>query len=93
MWSPLTYPCQKGQEGENCDKYCLYNIIDDPTEHKDLSKTQTDILENLLKRYNEYAKEPREMQDQGYHSHSELPVAKEACEYMRQHGEYWQPWK
>ena len=32
------------------------------------------------------------MQDQGYHSDAELPRANEACTYMHQHGDYWQPW-
>ena len=92
MWSPLTYPCEQGPKGENCDPYCLYNILEDPGEHNELSKKEPKILQQLLEHYNAYAKEPREMQDQGYHSNAELPTAKEACEYMHQHGEYWQPW-
>ena len=29
MWSPLHYPCVNGTVGENCDPYCLYNIVED----------------------------------------------------------------
>jgi arylsulfatase A-like enzyme len=92
MWSPLTYPCEQGPKGENCDEYCLYNIIDDPGEHNELSKKEPAKLQEMLERYISYANEPREMQDQGYHSNAELPRANEACAYMHQHGDYWQPW-
>ena len=93
MWSPIDYPCEDGPKGDNCDPYCLYNIVQDPEEHTELSQKEPDKLQELLERYNEYAKEPRDMQDQGYHSDSELPVFKEACEYMKAHGGYWQPWE
>lgn len=93
MWSPLTYPCDLGPKGDNCHNYCLYNIVQDPGEHIELSEKEPKILQELLQRYNAYSKEPREMQDQGYHSLGELPKAKNACEYMQQHGGYWRPWK
>ena len=32
------------------------------------------------------------MQDQGYHSDGEVPVEKDACDYMEKHGGYWRPW-
>ena len=92
MWSPLTYPCEQGPKGENCDQYCLYNIVEDPSEHNELSKKEPQLLQMLLERYISYAMEPREMQDQGYHSNAELPRANEACDYMHQHGDYWRPW-
>ena len=47
----------------------------------------------MLKQYNAYSKEPRDMQDQGYHNDSSLPVNKDACIFMSENGEYWQPWK
>jgi arylsulfatase A-like enzyme len=93
MWSPLDYPCSDGPKGGNCDPYCLYDIVNDPRETKDLSTERKDVLEDLLKRYNKYSKEPRDMQDQGYHSASEVPTDKNACQYMKEHGGYWQPWK
>ena len=93
MWTPLDYPCHDGPKGENCDPYCLYNIVDDPSEHKELSQKEPEILKKMLKQYNEYAKEPRDMQDQGVHSEADLPTDNTACTYMKQHGEYWQPWK
>ncbi|MCG8626084.1 MAG: hypothetical protein MJE68_29315, partial [Proteobacteria bacterium] len=68
MWTPLDYPCHDGPKGENCDPYCLYNIVEDPSEHKELSKQAPDVLKKMIKQYNEYAKEPRDMQDQGVHA-------------------------
>ena len=93
MWSPLDYPCSDGPKGENCDPYCLYDIVNDPREEHELSKEKPDILKELLDRYNKYSKEPREMQDQGYHSEEDLPLDPNACKYMADHGGYWQPWK
>ena len=93
MWSPLDYPCHDGPKGENCDPYCLYNIIEDPSEHNELSQKEPEKLQELLQRYNDYAKEPRDMQDQGYHDRSELPVFGDACNYMNENGGFWQPWK
>ena len=92
MWSPLDYPYHNGTTGENCDPYCLYNIVQDPGEHNELSKTEPEKLQELLQHYNAYAKEPRDMQDQGYHS-GHLPVYDNACKYMNENGGYWQPWK
>ena len=53
--------------------YCLYNIVEDPGEHNELSSKEPDMLHKLLNQYNEYSKEPREMQDQGIHSEGDLP--------------------
>ena len=92
MNSPLDYPCTNGTVGSDCDPYCLYNIVQDPGESQDLSKTKTDILKMMLDRYNSHAKEPQDMVDQGYHSKKDLPVFSKACEYMEKHGSYWQPW-
>ena len=95
MWSPLDYPCNDGPKGPDCDKYCMFDVINDPNEHNDLSKDPkyTDVLEDLLKRYNKYGNEPRYMQDQGYHSENDLPMDKDACKYMADNGGYWRPWK
>ena len=93
MWSPLDYPCTDGPTGEDCDPYCLFNLVQDPYEHKNLADVEEDTLKKLLDRYNSYSKEPREMQDQGYHSDAEMPTDPNACKYMNQHGGYWQPWR
>ena len=93
MWSPLDYPCSDGPKGESCDPYCLYNIVEDPNEHNELSQKEPDKLQELLQRYNQYAKEPRDMQDQGYHDGSSLPLFSDACNYMKENGGYWQPWQ
>lgn len=93
MWSPLHYPCSDGPKGKDCDPHCLYNIVADPQEKKELSSTEPEILERMLERYNQYYKEPRDKQDQGYHTDAEVPADKEACSYMANHGGYWRPWK
>ena len=82
MWSPLDYPCTDGPKGEDCNPYCLYDIVNDPGEKKDLTKEQPDRLQKMLDKYNAYSKEPPDMQDQGYHSGGELPVFKDACKYV-----------
>ena len=93
MFSPLDYPCTNGAEGNDCDPYCLYNIVEDPGERRDLAHTKPDILKMMVDRYNNHAKEPQDMLDQGYHSMGELPHFEKACDYMDQHGGYWQPYK
>ena len=93
MWSPLDYPCTDGPKGEDCNPYCLYDIVNDPGEKKDLTKEQPDLLQKMLDKYNAYSKESRDMQDQGYHSDGDLPVLKDACKYMADNGGYWRPWK
>ena len=93
MWDPLHFPCVNGKEGGNCDPYCLYDIVKDPYEYTDLSKSETTILSEMLKHYKKYGEEPRDQQDQGYHSDSELPLDNSACAYMKDSGGYWQPWE
>ena len=93
MWSPIDYPCTNGTVGPNCDPYCLYDIVKDPTEKKDLSNNNKEMLQKLLDKYNEYSREPRDMQDQGYHSEGVLPQDPNACKYMAENGGYWRPWK
>ena len=92
MHTPLDYPCSNGTQGPDCEPYCLYNIITDPGEKQDVSKTYPNILKMMVDRYNSHAKENQDMMDQGYHSMSGLPQFPQACEYMNQHGGYWQPW-
>ena len=93
MWSPLDYPCSKGETGSDCDPYCLYDIVNDPSERNDLSKSNPKKLKELLDKYNEYSSEPRNMQDQGIHAGKDMPDDPHACKYMTDHGGYWRPWK
>jgi len=93
MWSPLDYPCSNGPTGEDCNPYCLYDIISDPGEKQELSSKNPDMLKQMLAKYNAYSKESSSMQDQGYHDRASLPVFKDACEYMKSNGGYWRPWK
>ena len=93
MWTPLDYPCHDGSKGESCDPYCLYNIVEDANKHIELSQKEPDILKKLLSHYNEYGKELRDMQDQGYHISSDLPLFNDACNYMKENRGFWQPWQ
>ena len=45
----MQYLCVNGTVDENCDPHCLYNIIEDPSEHNELSKKEPEILEKMLK--------------------------------------------
>ena len=92
-WRPLDYPCSNGLEGPDCDPYCLYDIINDPTEKNDLSKKNPEILNKLRDRYHSYSVESRDMQDQGYHSQVSVPRDPDACKYMKSNSGYWRPWK
>ena len=71
----------------------LYTIVKDPQERDSLVEKENKIFKDMLERYNKFSKEPREMQDQGYHSQLEVPNDENACHYMVQHGGYWRPWK
>lgn len=93
MYSPLDYPCTDGPKAPDCDEYCLYDIVNDPEEKTDLSKTQPDILQQLLKKYNVYSSEPQSERDQGYHSESLLPNDPQVCEKIHTSGGYWRPWR
>ena len=92
MYTPFDYPCTQGPEGDDCDPYCLYNIMEDPLERQDLSNTKPDILKMMLDRYNSHAKEPQDMLDQGWHSLKNMPNFTEACQFFEKRGSYWQPW-
>ena len=92
MFTSLDYPCSQGKKGNDCDPYCLYNIIEDPGERQDLSKTKPEIFKMMVDRYNAHAKEPQDRLDQGYHRSQDVPTFKDACEYMAKHGGYWRPW-
>ena len=51
MFSPLNYPCDNGAVSNDCEPYdtaCIYNIIDDPGERKDLSQTNMDVLQRMI---------------------------------------------
>ena len=92
MWSPLDYPCSKGPENNDCDPYCVFDIIQDPSERHNLAKEQPDLLSELLSRYNKYGQEPKELQNQGYDSSKAVPNDPNACKLMQEKGGYWYPW-
>ena len=61
------------RQGKDCDPYCLFNIVEDLEEWHDLSSLQPDVLKELVMHYEQYAKEPQDFQDQGYHTVESLP--------------------
>lgn len=91
MHSPLDYPCTNGTNGNNCSPYCLYNIVEDPTEENDLAGTHPLILHGLVEEYNKSASDPG--RDQGYHSRASVPTDPNVCSILEAQGGYWQPWK
>ena len=94
MWSPIDYPCTETERPSDCrDNYCLFDIIKDPEERDDLSTKEPALLKKMQDRYNKYSREPRHMQDQGYHSSEYIPEDEQACPFMEEHGGYWRPWK
>ena len=92
MFTPVDYPCSNGTNGIDCDPYCLYNIVKDPGETQELSKSQPDVLQKMVDRYNSHAKEPQDLMDHGYHNGFSFPDFPNACQYMKNHGGYWRPW-
>lgn len=88
MWSPLDYPCSQGEKGPDCKPYCLYDIVNDPNEKKDLSTANQEKVKELLEKYNKYSQESPDMQDQGIHAEDDLPNDPNACNYMRENGGY-----
>ena len=94
MYSPLDYPCTQGPKAANCDPYCLYDIVSDPHEKTDLSKSQPDTLKKLLDEYNKFSSEPQSTRDQGFHSQGDLPNdLKNAKKVLNAKGGYWMPWR
>eukprot|EP00117_Sycon_ciliatum_P046566 scpid77511/ scgid33333/ Arylsulfatase B; N-acetylgalactosamine-4-sulfatase len=93
MYSPLDYPCSNGTVAANCDPNCLYNIVADPRETKDLAKSEPEIYERLLSAYNKYSTEPQSTRDQGYHSEGDIPQDSTACDKLKAEGGYWRPWR
>ena len=77
MWSPLDYPCTNGPTGDDCDPYCLYDIVNDPTEKNNLGDKDQDMLKVMVEKYNNYSKDPP-----SNYGDSHLPINKDACKYM-----------
>lgn len=57
-WTGPHYPNTSHPEGievyQDCKNGCLYNIMDDPEERKDLAKTETQVLEQMQKKLASY---------------------------------------
>ena len=54
MWSPMDYPCTQGPKRDDCDLYCLFDIVNDPQEKKNLVKDEPTIFKEMLNQYNKY---------------------------------------
>jgi len=87
-WTGKQYPNNTGTpvgffNVQNCTSGCLYNIIEDPTEHNELSTKMPAILNNMLARANEIFKTV-------YNPDRGNPDPK-ACQLAQKSG-YFAPW-
>ena len=67
-------------------KACLFNIIDDPTEHRDLAAQLPDVVDRMVARMHE-------LQESVYDPDRGVPEVDEACVAVTQYGGYWGPWR
>lgn len=102
-WDAPDYPCgQKTAAGPDCIPHCLYNVLADPNERKELSGTDGDVrprriedanaLARLLKAYAAVGAEdgmPNRI-DVDWNEQG-TPYDPNACKAARASG-YWQPW-
>ena len=65
---------------------CLFNIIDDPTEHSDVSEANPDVVTRMLGRM-------KEVQRTVYDPHRGDPEDEQACAALESNGGFWGPWK
>jgi len=89
-WQGPTFPNKttnwdSGKSIAHCGKGCLFNIVDDPTEHFDVAEKNPDILTKLQNRLDELTKT--------VFSPNRGPVDPKACETAlnKYHG-FWGPW-
>ena len=85
MWSPLDYPCTEGLKGPDCNPHCLYDIINDPTEKKDLSKENPEIVKSFLIRTMHFQRSQERCKIKDI-------MDSNACKFMTANGGYWRPW-
>ena len=102
QWDPPNYPCNKTAIGPDCDPYCLYNVLDDPSERHELSRS-TDAgtgskdaaaaLARLLRVYEDVGMEggmPNK-DDVGWNEQGR-PWDPAALSFALEMGGYWRPW-
>ena len=70
----------------NCTTGCLFNIIDDPTEHNDLAAKLPHIVDTLLARL-------QQVQATVYDPDRGEPETLQACAQVKRNGGFWGPWK
>lgn len=76
---PMTAP--------GCPSGCLYNIIDDPSEHVDLKETEPAVFSRVMSKL-------MAMNSTRYQSDAGGHYDKTACaDAMREAGRYWVPWQ
>ncbi len=74
--------------------YYVFDIYADPCERHDFSKNTT-LLAVLLAKYNALGQEPinwHDRADSKKGDHTPDDPYKTTCEFMNQHGGYWQLW-
>ena len=48
MWSSIDYSCNQGPVCDDCDLYCLFDIVNDPREEKNLVKEEPTLFKDML---------------------------------------------
>lgn len=104
QWDPPNYPCNKTAEGPDCDPFCLYNVLDDPSERHELSKSThaagtgggknkdaVAALARLLQVYKDIGIEQQNPDDVRWNEQGK-PWDPLALSYAREMGGYWRPW-
>ena len=43
----MDYPCSDGELPDDCRDYCLFDIVKDPEERKDLLKSEPDVMKMI----------------------------------------------
>jgi leishmanolysin-like peptidase len=96
-WDAPTYPCatNTSNHGPDCTPHCLYNVLDDPSELRELSgvKAHAGVLADMLGRYAAVGAQtgmpnPADVMwgEQG------RPYDPQACAQAAAGGGYWRPW-
>ena len=107
QWDPPDYPCNRTASGPDCDPYCLYNVLDDPSERHELSNAThaagvgtggkdaaaAAALARLLQVYREIGiEEGMPNSDDVQWNEQGRPWDPAALSYAREMGGYWRPW-
>jgi hypothetical protein len=104
-WDSADYPCNRTVPGPDCTPYCLYNVLEDEQERRELSTAAEaagprgsahvieKVLERLTKAYWAIGEEDGmpNIIDELWNEQG-TPYDPRACEAASASGGYWTPW-